>query len=281
MCEKKDFTRVFFVIFNKNSNASKLKEQFEQSFEKKNAEVKLFTFTREECLKYFDVDETEDDIEVIESIMTSKVMRNYSGRTALFLDETSLSRSNNNFDWSKLENSDLDICLIISFQPMVEAFGSNKKPIQLQLPSSNHVNINLTRCYRTSTSILRSLQSFHDLSIRRLETQEQAVNLISGCKPTLLTYSKVNANLKIWLHMNLLKLRCKKEQVTIIYTDETKNDAFKMFNDSEFFGSLIHWKEFVGCERHIIICFYSSLEYEWYLFHITSRAQQQVNICNI
>ena len=273
MCEKKDF---FFVILNKNSNASKLKEQFEQSFEKNNAAVELFTFTRGECLEYFNVDEQKDDIEVIDSILKSKVMKEFSGKTALFLDETSLSRSNNNFDWSKLENSDLDICLIISFQPMVEAFGSNKKPIQLQLPSSNHVNINLTRCYRTSTSILRSLQSFHDLSIRRLETQEQAVDLVSGCKPTLLAYSEVNDNLKIWLHMNLIKLRCQKEQVTILYTDETKNDAFSMFTDSEFCGALVHWKEFVGCEKQMIICFYSSSEDEWQLFHIASRAQQQV-----
>ena len=203
-------------------------------------------------------------------------MKEFSGKTALFLDETSLSCSSMNFNWSKLENSNHDVCLIISYQPMVEVYGSNRKTVQLQLPSLNHVNINLTRCYRTSTSILRSLQSFHNLSIRRLETQGQAVDLVSGCKPTLLAYSEVNDNLKIWLHMNLIKLRCQKEQVTILYTDETKNDAFSMFTDSEFCGALVHWKEFVGCEKQMIICFYSSSEDEWQLFHIASRAQQQV-----
>ena len=76
--------------------------------------------------------------------------------------------------------------------------------------------------------------------------------------------------------MNLIKLRCQKEQVTILYTDETKNDAFSMFTDSEFCGALVHWKEFVGCEKQMIICFYSSSEDEWQLFHIASRAQQQV-----
>ena len=252
-----------------------MRETFRQCFKKNNDRVELYTFTRDECLQYFNVADQDSDIEVIGRILESSVMKKDFERTALFLDETSLSGT---LDWSKLENSNPSVSLIISFQPMVEAYGSNLNTIQLQFPTSNHVNINLIRCYRTSTSILKSLQSFHDLSIKRLETDVEAVDLVSGQKPRLLAYDTVNENLKIWLHITLSKLQCQKDQLTILYTDETKEDAFQMFpNDSQFHESLLHWKEFVGCEKPAIICFYSSTHDDvWQLFHIASRAQQQV-----
>ena len=245
------------MVFNKNSNASKLKEQFRKSFERKNETEKLFTFTREEFLQHFQVSEEGNDIEVIEKILKSKAMTEFSGKTAIFLDETSLSGSNSKNNWPKLENSNPNIHLIISFQPIVEATRTrnNREPIQPQLPSSKHIN--LTRCYRTSTSILQSLKSFHDLNIRRLETESEAVNLVSGCKPTLLSYYQVDHNLKIWIHCELAKYHSKSEQLAILYTDETKDDAKKVFKDSKYKKCVLHWEEFVGCEKSIVVCFFN------------------------
>ena len=66
-----------------------------------------------------------------------------------------------------------------------------------------------------------------------------------------------------------------KENVKILYTDNTKNDAEEMFKDSNF--SCAHWNTFIGSEVPVVVCFYSSeLDQTWQLLNMTSRAQQQV-----
>ena len=95
-----------------------MKEQLRESFGK---QKELFTFTRAEFLEYLNVKDQEDDIDVINSILKSKEFRASSKPTAIFLDETSVSRANKSFDWSRLENTNHNLSLIISFQPMMEA----------------------------------------------------------------------------------------------------------------------------------------------------------------
>ena len=196
-------------------------------------------------------------------------------RTAIFLDEAQLREPT--FDWTSLRNKTENTSLIISFQPFLEDLSlDNKVLIKLKLPTEDHVNINLTRCYRTSTSILNAVQSLHKLNIQRLDTEANPVDLVSGWKPTLVSFKEADESLKSWMNCELEKLKCPGDQLAIIYTSNTKDDAFFMFENSQYSNSLTYWREFVGCEKPVVICFYASSEEEWQLFHIASRAQLQV-----
>ena len=160
---------------------------------------------------------------------------------------------------------------------MVEASKStwSTNPIKHTLPKPEHANIELTRCYRTSVSVFDSLESIKHLGMKMIKTIPEGVNLVSGRKPTKINYRETSAALKTWIHFKLVQLNCNKDNVKILYTDNTKNDAEEMFRDSDF--SFGHWNTFIGSEVPVMVCFYSSqLDHPWQLLNITSRAQQQV-----
>ena len=168
---------MFFVVFNSFSKASILKDDFRKHF-RKSETAKLHTFTRDECLKYFKVQDNDDDIVVINHII-GKLPSN----SALFLDETSLARPNNSFDWSSLDNPKPCTLVLISFQPVMDITKKSSKKVKLKLPA-NSDNIELTRSYRFSSSVFQCLEDVLYLSnIKTINSKPEPVDFIHGCKP--------------------------------------------------------------------------------------------------
>ena len=278
ICENLNLKNVFFVIFNKSSEGtSKLKQDFVQSYKNKNnAESKLQTLTRFESLQYFDVQDDEDDLKVIQNILLK-----LPPSSVILFDETPIVRGKDKSnDWSGLQNtrSNENISMIVSFQPLQESTTRNVKPVKLKLPS-NAVKIELTRAYRTSSSIYHSLQEIKYLNFKSLNTEAQPVETVVGGQPIQLQYNIADdvQDLKVWILCNLLKFRCESHQIQVLFTDNTERDAKRLFESTEFSSCLLHWRHFVGCEAPIVVCLFSPQKDEsWQLMTMASRAQQQV-----
>ena len=267
------------MVFNKFSSSPKLTKISTQSFHN---DERFTKFSQKEFLNHVGANEDQDATNVLKNIMASPILEPNS---AVFLDEVPLERnkSKNRYDWALLDNNRYNkdnISLVIAFQPMAtpnpsEGVG-NSRPINLKLPSSAAI-IELTRAYRTSCSLFRALQDFHYLSgIKMIETQPTPVNLVFGCQPTIINFSFPTLTLSIWITYKIQQLECSPEQIKILFTDETEMDAKKLFQDKKYEESMTHWKEFVGCESPVVICFHSSKDEMWSLFHSVSRAQLQV-----
>ena len=182
ICENLNLKNVFFVIFNKSSEGtSKLKQDFEQNY-KNHVESKLHTFTRSESLQYFAVQDDKDDLKVIQNILLK-----LPPSSVILFDETPIVRGKDKSnDWTGLQNtrSNENISMIVSFQPLQESTTRNVKPVKLKLPS-NAVKIELTRAYRTSSSIYHSLQEIKYLNVKPLNTEAQPVETVVGGQPMI------------------------------------------------------------------------------------------------
>ena len=173
MCEDSKYSDVFFVVFNKFSNKSKLQDEFRKHF--RNKSTNLHTFTREECLQHFKVDDDEDDV-----LVMNAMIKKLPSKSALFLDETSLARPNNSFDWSSLENPDHDKLLLVSFQPVLDTTKKSNRPVKLKFPTKSD-NIELTRSYRFTSSVFESLEDILYLSnIRTINSKSKPIDLIQS-----------------------------------------------------------------------------------------------------
>ena len=248
---------------------------FKEQFQSRNSENKLETFTRQECLKHFEVEEDEDDVVVIQNILKSPKLNPDS---VIFFDETSIERPNKSYDWLMLQNPRPEVTAIVSFQPLQEANKFNTRPVKLSLPPEA-AHIELTKCYRASSSIFDCLKSVQYLNIKMIDTKADSVNAVSGPKPVIMKYSTVEDNLKLWIIFKLLKLLCDPKDITIIFTDNTKEDAEKIFHSTVFASCLKHWKSVIGCESLVIVCFCSN-EDSWQMFTMVSRAQYHLFILN-
>ena len=110
-----------------------------------------------------------------------------------------------------------------------------------------------------------------------MKTNPEGVNFVTGGRPSMMNYKETSEDLKTWIHFKLLQLNSNRENVKILFTDNTKNDAEELFKDSDF--SCDHWNTFIGSEVPVVVCFFSSeLDQTWQLLNMTSRAQQQVRL---
>ena len=275
LLEDKKFSTAIFVVFSKTADNSVLQEDVKKNFRSKNENCKLLTFSRSECLKYFEIKDEDDGLKLINKIMESPKMEK---DMSILFDEVPLSRpvgGQGQYNWSLLKNPKPNSLLIVSFQPIVEAKNRNTNPIKPKLPYPQHANIELTRCYRTSVSVFDSLESIKHLGMKMIKTTPEGVTFVSGATPSKMNYRETSAALKTWIHFKLFQLNCNKDNVKILYTDNTKNDAEELFEGSNFSSG--HWNTFIGSEVPVVVCFFSSeLDQTWQLLNMTSRAQQQV-----
>ena len=282
LLEDKRFSTAIYVVFSKTANNSLLQEDVKKNFRSKNENCNLLTFSRSECLKYFKIKDEDDGMNLINKIMESPKM---DKDMSILFDEVPLSRpvgAQGQYNWSLLKNPKPNSLLIVSFQPMVEAKNRNTNPIKPILPYPKHANIELTRCYRTSVSVFDSLESIKHLGMKMIKTTPEGVTVVSGATPSKMNYRETSAALKTWIHFKLFQLNCNNDNVKILYTDNTKNDAEELFKGSDF--SCGHWKTFIGSEVPVVVCFYSSeLDHPYILLNMTSRTQQQVffKFCSI
>ena len=72
----------------------------------------------------------------------------------------------------------------------------------------------------------------------------------------MMNYKETNTELKTWIHFKMTKLNCSKENVKILYTDNTKNDAEELFKDSNF--TCDHWNTLLVVK--FLLLFVSSLQ---------------------
>ena len=118
LCEDTKYKETIYVFFNRLSHEAKITSDFKDQFQSKNSENKLKSFTRQECLKHFEIEENEDDVVVIQNILKSPKLNQ---GTVIFFDETSIERPNKSYDWSMLQNPRPEVTAIVSFQPLQEA----------------------------------------------------------------------------------------------------------------------------------------------------------------
>ena len=94
---------MFYICFSKNSSGQGLRDWL-------GAKDRLTFLNRTECCERFNVEDGDDNIKIIEHII-SKV----PSHTVLLFDEVPLKSNRTSFDWSSLENKrPEDLTVVVS-----------------------------------------------------------------------------------------------------------------------------------------------------------------------
>ena len=258
----------------KETLESQLAESFKLQFR---GELKVFSCTG--ILNELGIhDEDLDALETIHKILqklprdTTEQQQNNRTRTTILFDETPIERSRGSFDWSNLKNERNDVLALVAFQPMLESSKGNTRPIKPLFPAKAS-KAELTKVYRISKSIFQSLESIQWMNgIKRIDSEATSLDSVIGKKPEILTYrpKEIKEELRItlldlirgWIQKKLDSLKCSVNQVSVLYTKNTKKD------NETIFGNLYQnempqqflWDEYRGCENSVVICLFSSKE---------------------
>ena len=236
---------------------------------------KLTVMNRAESLNYFNVGDSDNEIEVIHQI----VERLPAG-SVLFIDECPVYSSPElRGDWSSLSNSRPDqVTVIVSIKAILEKHaGLSNKSVQIKL-HKNVDKIELNRVYRTSSTLFNKIQEFHHFPVKMVETKVQTLDRVQGPEPVIFHYKNdISTAMKTWIQYKIgIDLNCSAESVRILYSNNCAHQAQSMFQETEYSSCLTHWTSFMGGECLVVVMFYSPEDKPWQLLEMASRAQFKV-----
>ena len=247
----------------KETSESQLTESFKLQFQ---GELKVFS--RNGILHELGIH--DEDLDALETI--HKILQKLPPDTTILFDETPIEKSRGSFDWSNLKNERNDVLALVAFQPMLESSKGNTRPIKPLFPAKAS-KAELTKVYRISKSIFQSLESIQWMNgIKRIDSMATSLDSVIGKKPEILTYKpkeimeELHSTLLYliggWIQKKLDSLKCSVNQVSVLYTKNTRKD------NETIFGKLYQnemprqflWDEYRGCENSVVICLFSSKE---------------------
>ena len=189
--------------------------------------------------------------------------------------KTDNEQTGRHYDWSMLVNDRREsVFLLISFKPVVPMSTRSYISVDIKWPAGAEV-VTLTRSYRQSVSLFRTLQTYHSQGVRVLNAEVSPVGVVQGPKPDVFYYDgEVTDDMKTFVHHKLIEYS--PDQVKILFTESKSEDAEKLFQDSRSFRSLSNWTSFIGSEAPFIVMFFSDNDKNWEFMEMASRAQYKV-----
>ena len=271
----KTVKNIFYIILARDSDGSWLKKSFREEFQSQNANVKITILSREECLQDFKLTETDDEVELVHSILRSMPANSF-----VFIDEAHLNtqRFKKSYDWTSLRNTREDSYLVMSFKPVVVELKDRAESVEPKFPHEAEV-VKLTRSYRQSVSLFNKLQKYQTESggVRVLNAEVNPVNIVTGPKPTVINYdAEFNEKMKAFILYRLKDYR--PQDLKILFSKKKSDDARKLFENSRFSPCLTEEKSFIGCEAPVVVMFFSDEDRDYQFMEMASRAQSRVGL---
>ena len=287
LCEKatkmNTFSQIFYIILARDSDGSQLKKSFEEEFQSQNAKVKIKIVNRMECIKIFKLKDTDDEVELVHSILRSvpassfvfideaNMLNNY-----IYIRKETLLRLQRFYDWSSLRNTREDTFLVLSFKPVVVELKDRAESVEPKFPREAEV-VTLTRSYRQSFTLFNSLQKYQMESerVRVLKAEVNPVNIVRGLKPCVINYDgDLTDDMEIFILHKLKDYR--PQDVKILFSKKKSKDAQEIFGNSRFSDCLTKETSFIGCEAPVVVMFFSDADRNFQFMEMASRAQSKV-----
>jgi hypothetical protein len=263
--------KVIYVVFSKNSHGLELQQRFKSEFRNEN-DINIQTYSRQECCEKYHVEDSDDNIFVIENIV-----KQVEEDTIIMFDECPMERKmklwGNDYDWKDLRNTGKNVTLVVCLQPIMMEPTSHSAPSDVLGPRNASVVL-LSNQYRNSKHILTLVNSLCRSWVggcRYNKMDGEAGHDVDGPEVTAVYLNNELAVsvLQIWLDMQLRKLGALDSQVKVIHDRHSLDMARKCFTSSPPLTSL---EEFQGCEVPVAVVMFSK-DSSAHLLELCARAQ--------
>ena len=273
-------TKAYYVCMSKTSDGTGLKSMFLQELpEEHRPHVEMFS--RSECCKSFEVEDGEDNIKVVHDIISSPKL---SEGSVIFMDEHPVAANGRRpEDWTELTNSrPYDISLIISVQPVRFKPTLQSKELVIKWPETANIT-ELVYQFRSTQSIFSfNAQLQKGVPVQYSGVEARTSDTLNGPSVTIVNMEENEdmIAMKSWIHYQLWSLRCNQDQVTVLHTENTEQDAREIFENSQFKSCLTTLSSFQGCEAPVIVLFFSREKTDNYarLLDMAARGQYKAGI---
>ena len=266
-------TQKFYVCLSKNSSGQGLRECAEK-------EENVTFFNRTECCERFNVVDSDDNIEIIQQII-SKV----PAHSVIVFDEVPLTskveKRKASYDWSLLKNErPEEVTAVVCLQPIKIAATFRPKTHNVIGPKDADI-IQLTHQYRNTNNILGLVNQLcqEKLPIEYANVKVSPSHDVKGPEVTAISISDQSQapDLRIWLCNQLQQeLACKPSQVKMIHMTSTKELARAVVVGTVYENSVIQIDEFQGCETSVGVVFFGIDNNFSQLLEMCSRAQYKL-----
>ena len=254
-----------------------MKSTFKRDFDGEPACLEVLS--RSECCQKFGVHDGNDNIKVINDIITK-----LPKQTVILFDESPLTSTDGDgvtpsYNWTSLKNERPDVSVIISLQPVRMHPTLKSKQHNLEWPADADV-IELKTQFRSTQPIHKfiSMLCKEGVPVECSGVDAKPSDTIYGPDIQIvgLEGHGDHKTWETWIDYQLRKIKCTTDQLKIIHTDDTEKDAREIIK-SKFEGCLTTMKQYQGSQSPIVIVFYSKEETQNYsnLVDMASRAQYQ------
>ena len=269
---------IFYVCFSKNSTGEELINWFKNEFESTTAKLK--TFTRKECCQEFDVDDIDDNISVIEKIVSA-----IPEDSVIVFDETPFSSKGEgrkrSFDWSSLTNKRKSVTVIVSLQPVVLEETIKSKEHEILYPTEADV-VELTQQYRSSTKILSLVNAMcrDDFPIEHSKLEATPSHDVTGPDMTLYPIDKQDTRgVILEITSNLHRLNCLVESVKFICDNSgDESEVRATLGQTNYANCTTTLEKFQGSEVPVAVVISPKNDDYSRLLEMCSRAQYKLFI---
>ena len=235
-------------------------------------------YSREECCKEFDVQDSDDNVKVLEDIIAKLP----DSSVAMFDEVPLISNQKNkrkpSYDWSSLKNSRApDVSIVICLQPLKIGSTLKHKAHFVKGPAEADV-IELVKQFRSSTTILEFVNKLcqERLPIEYTDLEAKPSHEVEGPDVTVVDVTEETNRpaFRAWIEYQFNRLACTPADVKIISALKSE-DLTSIFHETKWQQSLITLDEYQGCEIPLAVVLYSKenkLNYS-NLLEMSSRAQ--------
>ena len=266
---------IYYIVLARDSDGDQLKKQFREEFQTKNKDIEVNIFDRETAIRTLKIKQSFNEPRMIKLILKS-VPKN----SLIFCDEVHMkidpTQKKKDYDWTGVSNfrEQENVWLLLSFKPLAERVAKKETLVNIKWPEEAKV-VTLTKSFRQSVTLFKTLQRFHRLGVRVLNAKVSSVDVVQGPKPEVFFYDgEVTDDMKTFVHYQLKKYS--PDEVKILFSKNKSNDAQRLFKNSRFSPSLSFWTSFTGCEAPVVVMFFSVDDRNWEFMEMASRAQFKV-----
>ena len=261
-------------------------------------EIRVETYSRQECCEVFVIDDSDDNIATIEG-----VIENVPGDSVIVFDEVPLesktvkqegknARQKSSYDWSRLSNRrPTEVTAIVCLQPISQTPTNKHKSRAIIVPEQADT-IELTKQYRSTKKLLKNVNDLciEGLPLEYLNIVAKPSHEIQGPEVTLfhITEDTDISAFKSWLLYQMEKLGLDHSNGRIIFDPEIEKQRYnrKALGQAEelakstvvetkYSEMLATLGDVQGCEFPVVVVFFSN-EPQSSLLEMCSRAQYKL-----
>ena len=280
--------KVIHICLSKNGDGSELRQIFKKNFSQF---VDLESYSRTSCCEKFLVDDQDDNIELIKTVI-SKIPES----SVVFFDEVPIYSKPKgkkvSYDWTDLHSWSRDISVIVSLQPISYKEVINGKPCRIKVPKEADAIVFIHQ-YRSSSKLQNLVNTLcqQELPVEFAELTTKTSHDVEGPDITVVTTDvDLTSNPVPSSYLNSIRNFFNSQLKQIQYTSEikvicdssTEDLAREVFCGPGYDVTTIDCVE--GCEYPVVIIFlpnYNNIgrKLDPNLLNMASRCQVKLFLC--